>query len=116
MEHYEMKRQVDQARKHNKEKFKQNSKERLIKIVGKHCTTAMIGTLARLEETLGDVWGHGESNLTEEQEYMQHVWSELREDILDHCNGQKRAIVEEINQHTITWNRYKTEFIVKNPN
>ena len=44
---------------------------------------------------------------------MREVWEETRADILDNGNTQLRAIVSEINNYTITWDRYHLDFPVK---
>ena len=69
--------------------------------------------LAVFEKYFGQLWGHGNSNLTEEQKHYRQVWEEARTDILNNGNTQMRIAQEEIAQYTMTWNRYKTEFIIK---
>jgi Mg2+ and Co2+ transporter CorA len=106
------------ARKVNQERYTLGSKKRLMKNIEKKFKTAMIGTLARCEEQLGFLWGHGidAKFLTTEQKRYRDIWDNLRTEILNHCNSQLRASMEEMLQYTINWNQYKTDFIVKKDN
>ena len=112
MDNYKL---YENVRKTNQERFALGSKNRLMKNIEKKFKTAMIGSLARCEEKFGFLWGYGlELNkLTKEQQRFQIIWENLRTEILNHCNGQLRAAIEEIMQYNITWNQYKTNFIVK---
>ena len=42
------------------------------------------------------------------------AWNEARTKILDLGNSNSRASQSEIAQYTISWNRYVTNFIIKN--
>lgn len=105
----------EQAKKLNQERYENQSKKRLIKVIEKKAKTSMIGTLARCEEQLGFLWGHGldESELTSDQLKYLEIWENLRTEILNHCNSQLRATLEEIMQYTIKWNQYRIDFIIK---
>ena len=97
------------------EKYKENSKKRLLNIVKKKFDTTIIGSLAAFEENFGHLWGHNipEHELTEEQKEYRKLWSETRTIILDKGNLNLRAAQSEISQHTLSWNRYVTQFILK---
>ena len=105
----------EQLRKLNQERYAIGSKKRLMKNIEKKFKTSMIGSLVRCEEQLGFLWGHGldEQDLTKEQLKFRDIWENLRTEILNHCNSQLRAVIEEMAQYTISWNQYKTEFIIK---
>lgn len=103
----------EEIKKKNQESYKENSKKRLINNIDKKFKTTMIGSLAVFEKYFGELWGHGNSNLTEEQKRYRQLWEEARTDILNNGNTQMRIAQEEIAQYTMTWNRYKTEFIIK---
>jgi hypothetical protein len=102
------------VRKVNSERIALGHKKRLIANIEKKFRTAMIGTLARCEEQLGFLWGHGKdfSILDKNQREFRVVWDNLRTEILNHCNNQLRAAIEEISEYNITWNQYRTEFII----
>jgi len=103
-----------QTRKTNEERYSQNSKTRLLKNIEKKFQTAMIGTLARCEEKFGFLWGFNQDKkLTKDQIEFQTLWEDLRTEILNHCNSQARAAMEEMSQYSISWNKYKTDFIIK---
>jgi len=89
----------------------------LMEFVEKKFQTAIIGALARCEEYLGELWGHGldDSELTNEQlDFKENIWENLRKDILDYGNSQLRNALDEMDTYTISWNKYKTDFIIKN--
>ena len=102
------------VRKINQERLAIGHKKRLINNIEKKFRTAMIGTLARCEEQLGFLWGHGQdtNTLDKNQREFRVVWENLRTEILNHCNNQLRTAIEEVSQYTITWNQYKTNFII----
>jgi len=106
---------IEKARRDNDEKFKNSSKKRLITNIEKKFKTLMIGALAAFEESFGEVWGHGNwpENPTEEQKIWRDEWEKVRTKILNSGNNQLRAALDEIAQYTMTWNRYRTEFIIK---
>tara|TARA_Y100000356_G_C11233206_1_gene276212 strand:- start:439 stop:813 length:375 start_codon:yes stop_codon:yes gene_type:complete len=102
----------EEIKKKNEESYKENSKKRLINNIDKKFKTTMIGSLAVFEKYFGALWGHGDSNITDEQKHFRQLWEEARTDILNNGNTQMRIAQEEIAQYSMTWNRYKTEFIV----
>jgi hypothetical protein len=76
-----------------------NSQEELIELansIEKRFKTSMIGSLSRVEDYLGFVWGHEEDMISIQQSDNRQVWQELREDILDHCNYQMRSALTDI--------------------
>ena len=75
----------------------------------------MIGSLAHFENTFGELWGHGklDDNLTNEELYWHDKWEEVRTEILNNGNNQLRAAIDEMAEYTLTWNRHKTNFIIK---
>lgn len=53
--------------------------------------TLMIGSIDRIENKLGDLWGHfkgEEEDTTEEEDELYELFMELREEILDFGNQQ----------------------------
>lgn len=105
--------QRDNIRAKNEDKYRDNSKKRLISIIEKKFKTTMIGSLATFEETFGYLWGHGEQSLSEEQAEFRRMWDEVRTEILNKGNNQLRAAQDEIASYTMTWDKYKTDFIIK---
>jgi len=98
------------------ERYKESSKRRLLNNIKKKFDTTTIGSLAIIEEFFGELWGHGVhyNELTEEEKEWREDWNEARTKILDLGNSNLRASQSEISQYTISWNRYVTNFIVKN--
>lgn len=68
----------------------------IVQNIQKRFQTAMIGSLARMEDYFGFTWGHNEENITNKQLENLDLWEELREDILDHCNYQMRCALNDL--------------------
>lgn len=79
--------------------MKQESVNKLTNNVEKRFQTTMIGSLARIEEYLGFVWGHNQDMLSVQQADNRQVWQDLRDDILDHCNYQMRGALTDIRKY-----------------
>lgn len=103
----------ERIRKINEEKYKDNSKKRLLDIIGKKFKTTMIGSLAKFEENFGFLWGHGKNELTEQESEFRKIWDNVRTEILNNGNNQLRAAQDEIANHSMSWDKYRTDFIVK---
>ena len=106
------KAESDSNKKHQDEKYKDNSKRRLLNNLKKKFDTTIIGSLAAFEERFGELWGHGlpMGELDEDQIYWREVWADTRSKILDNGNANLRAAQNEIAQYTLSWNRYVTQF------
>ena len=105
----------DMARHNNDNKYRENSKKRLITNVEKKFKTTMIGALASFEKHFGWLWAHEESIEPHEEMYdedYKELWEQVRNDILNNGNSQLRAAQEEIAEYTMTWNRYHIDFLV----
>ena len=104
----------EHIRQQNAEKYKEHSKKRLMTNIKKKFNTTMIGALAQFEEYFGHLWGHGLplDRLSTQQVEYRKKWEEVRTNILNNGNNQSRAADDEIAQYTMTWNRYRTEFII----
>lgn len=115
-DHEKYRRQVREAKEKSNTKYKENSKSRLKTLVEKKFTTVIIGALAKFEERFGEIWGHGEyeEDMTESQKKQGEMWEMVRTDILNNGNAQMRAAMNEIDQYTMTWDRYQTDFIIRN--
>ena len=112
-----LKKAHDAAKRMHREKYEQNSKKRLITNVEKKFKTTMIGALSQFEQLFGELWGQdSNSPPTQEQEEWYEKWQAVRTEILNNGNNQLRACLDEIAQYTMTWDRYKTEFIVRKDN
>lgn len=77
--------------------------------------TIMIGSLARVEQYFGYLWGHGEEELTDKQKEFRELWEELRTEILNHGNFQIRKGLDEVDEiMDANDNRYEYKFIMNN--
>jgi hypothetical protein len=95
-------------------KYKEDSKDRLLKIAKKKVQTTMIGALSSIEKHFGFLWGHEEGdNLTDEQTHMRDLFEEARSEILDKGNSQMRNLEAEFAQYDVKWLRYSMTLPVK---
>ena len=112
-----MKELKRQAVEKNKQLYEENSRKRLGKIVQTKVKTTMIGALSEFESAFGSLWGHGlpEDQLTVDQKLWRTHWEDTRKAVLDKGNHQIRAIAQEIDQYSISWNRYSITLPVIQP-
>ena len=95
-------------------KYKEVSKDRLLKISKKKIQTTMIGALSTIEKHFGFLWGHESGQeLTPEQEHVKQLFDEVRSEILDRGNNQARNLEAEFNNYEINWLRYQITLPVK---
>ena len=95
-------------------KYKEDSKDRLLKIAKKKVQTTMIGALSTIEKHFGFLWGYEEEdNLTDEQKHMRDIFEEARSEILDKGNSQMRNLEAEFAQYDVKWLRYSMTLPVK---
>ena len=99
-----------QAIEENKQKYDESSKEKLGKSIEKKMKTTFIGALSAMEEELGYLWGFNKKErLTREEKELKKVWDKIRNRVLNNGNHQCRLLLEELEQYSIRWNRYRTE-------
>lgn len=110
----ELVRRSEKYKTDKSNKYKEVSKDRLLKISKKKIQTTMIGALSTVEKHFGFLWGHesGEA-LTPEQEHMKQLFDEVRSEILDRGNNQARNLEAEFNNYEINWLRYQITLPVK---
>lgn len=111
----QLKAMKNRAKIASEEMFLERSRKRLDTIVSTKIRTAFIGALAAFEDEFGFLWGHNVSSetLTDEQESMRNLWENVRTAVLNNGNAQLRAVKNEIANHVIKWNRYRTDFIIR---
>lgn len=108
-------RQKRAGKERNDNLYNERSKERLEKICAQKIRTTMIGALSELEKKFGFLWGLDEDGkdldqeLTEDEAYMEELFEQVRTYILDNGNKQIRNLGQELEQYTVTWNRYHIE-------
>ena len=111
----ELVRRSDAFKLEKNTKYKEVSKERLLKIGKKKIQTTMIGALSTIEKHLGFLWGYESSeSLTPEQEHLKELYEEVRSEILDRGNNQARNLEAEFANYDINWLRYQITLPVKN--
>lgn len=88
----------------HKVRYKEGSKERLKKFTSQKITTTMIGALDLIEKHFGFLFQS--KNMSKEHVAMLAVYKELRKELLDLGNGQKRALESEMDNYSITWEKY----------
>lgn len=95
--------------------YKFQSKRRLQKVIETKINTTMIGAISAVEQKFGKLWGQGKpiNQLTEAELEMLALKDELRTEILNNGNNQKRAAVAEINQYDVEWKRHHMDLHVQ---
>jgi len=94
-------------------KYKNDSKDRLSKIMKKKVETTMIGALSSIEDHFAFLWSSTDGNVSEEQKIMYDLFQKVRSEILDKGNTQARNVDSELAQYDVTWLRYSVEIPVK---
>lgn len=115
LSHSQMKAMAEKAKEAREQKYREESRKRLDKIITAKMRTTFIGALASFEEYFGQLWGHGlqDEDLTDEQQAFKDVWDQTRTEILNKSNGQLRALKTELANHDVSWNRYTMELPAK---
>ena len=92
-------------------------KHNIIHGLKKRFQTSMIGSLARIEDYFGFMWGLDKDQLSPAEQHNQQLWEELRTEILNHCNYQMRSALDEIEEFlTKQENYYEYKFIINKNN
>jgi hypothetical protein len=92
-------------------KKKNISRKHFIEDVEKRFKTIMIGSLARMEDTFGYLWGHNKNSLEKNQVVFREMWEDLRTDILNHGNNQMRLALEDMVSYLESLDKYEYKFI-----
>lgn len=97
------------------DKYKQDSRDRLSKILKKKVETTMIGALSSIEEHFSFLWTTEGESLSPEQKVMYDIFQKVRSEILDKGNTQSRNIDAELSQYDVKWLRYQATIPVNSP-
>lgn len=106
-------RKHSEYKKLREDKYKNDSKVRLSKILKKKVETTMIGALSSIEKHFGFLWMSETGDLTPEQKVMYDLYQKVREEVLDRGNAQARNVDSELNQYEVNWLRYSSNIPVK---
>lgn len=106
------KRALDKIKEARRQKYLDACRKRLANIAEIKIKTSFIGALDAFEKEFGDLWGFGEPQTDKEQEYYDK-WQIARTNVLNNGNNQLRALLNDISNNIIEWNRYSTTFINK---
>lgn len=115
LSHGQMKALSERMKAAREQRYLDQSRKRLDKIVTTKMRTAFIGALAAFEDEFGFLWGQDspEEELTKEQAEMRELWIRARTNVLNNGNTQLRAVRNEIANQTVKWNRHHIDFVVK---
>ena len=93
-----------------------NNRKGIINQISKRFQTTIIGSLARVEDNFGYLWGHNSGKeLTEKQQEFADLWEYTRTSILNHGNNQMREAIDEVIDYIEKENQlYKYHFIINN--
>lgn len=94
-------------------KFAEEARKKLDSIISKKMNTTFIGALSSFEKAFGFLWGFGkkDSEKTDEEKELYNIWQNVRTEVLNNGNNQLRALRNELQNHTISWNRHKITFV-----
>ncbi len=106
-------RQQSEYKAAREDKYKQDSRDRLSKILKKKVETTMIGALSSIEEHFSFLWASTDQGLSPEQKMMYDAFQKVRSEILDKGNTQARNIDAELAQYEVKWLRYHATLPVK---
>ena len=106
-------RQQAEYKEVRQEKFKNDSRVRLSKILKKKVETTMIGALSSIEEHFSFLWTPTQGEMPPEQQIMLDTFQKVRSEILDKGNTQSRNVDAELSQYDIKWLRYNAVIPVK---
>ena len=96
------------------QRYKQDKRQLLNKMETRF-KTIMIGSLSRIEDHLGFLWGDGnDEKLTEKQQNFLDIWESLRNEILNHGNYHLREGLDDIEDFFDTAEKYTYKFILSN--
>lgn len=100
-----MKRKSQEA---SQDRYIEESRKRLDKIISTKLNTTFIGALAAFEKNFGFLWGHTKKDIdrTEEEKQLYLIWESVRTEVLNNGNNQLRALRNELQNHNISWNRH----------
>ena len=99
-------RQQSEYKNLRDDKYKNDSKHRLSKILKKKVETTMIGALSSIEEHFSFLWSSDNPEMTPEQKMMYDTFQKVRSEILDKGNTQARNVDAELAQYDVKWLRY----------
>jgi len=98
---------MDNYKQKRAERYKDDSRERLSKILKKKIQTTMIGALSSLEENFGFLWDESNQDIpVEQKKHMKDLYGKVRSEILDKGNNQARNIDAELSQYDVEWLKY----------
>ena len=95
------------SREASQANFAEESRKRLDKIISQKMNTTFIGAISAFESNFGFLWGAGKKGeLTEDEQHLLNIWQRVRTDILNNGNNQLRALRNELQNHSVSWNRH----------
>jgi hypothetical protein len=105
-------RQQSEYKSVREDKFRQDSRDRLSKILKKKVETTMIGALSSIEDHFAFLWTSKDGGMSPEQKIMYDTFQKVRSEVLDKGNTQSRNVDAELAQYEVKWLRYQTSMPV----
>ena len=93
--------------------YAEESRKRLDKIISVKMNTTFIGALSSFEKNFGFLWGQGkkDSERTDEERQLNQIWQNIRTEVLNNGNNQLRALRNELQNHSVSWNRHQLQIL-----
>jgi hypothetical protein len=91
-------------------------REEFKKLFERKLLTLGIGLLSELENSFGELWGHGKTklNLSEDERNFRNRWDEIRNNILDDVHEYIAILQREIERFDLNRRKYTIEIRNKN--
>lgn len=109
---FENRQKAEENKLKNQRVYQDFSKKKLMTSMKSKIKTTMIGAIVAFEESFGYIWGHGQTNITPEQQKMKEEWDKTRTRILNTGNNQIRNSEEEIAKYETSRKKDTITFII----
>ena len=93
---------------------KENARNKLKMVATKRMQTTMNGAIASIEQVFDHLWGQIKDNLTPEEEKLDELYEQLRNEILDKGNNQLRLLMSDLDGYEVEPIFY--EFVLRKEN
>tara|TARA_R110000824_G_scaffold220199_2_gene407252 strand:- start:78 stop:473 length:396 start_codon:yes stop_codon:yes gene_type:complete len=113
--HYQLAASQQRRKAEKDTQYNDRSKKRLSNIISTKMKTSFIGAISACEKHFGFLWGHdkNDEDLSENERAMKEIWEDIRAQILDNGNNQLRAVINEMGNYSIHWDRYSLDFPIQ---
>ena len=107
-----LRKYVEERKPYDEASHRAACKSRLREFLRKRMTTMLVGSIERIEKSMGQNWGHGLSDkeCTDGEYDERAIWNCLRKELFDWGNQQIRNMEKGLEDYIVEMRRYKIEF------